>query len=912
MTTENDALREAQIDWIFERFEKGAALGQSVEASANELMNNPFAPPPPQDLIDEARKRFNRTLGHVSEYESLETLQTEETETGQWYTGPKEKTHIYWPHVKKQIMPKLGDAIEDVDRASSKILASLRPPGEDEINVRGLVLGYVQSGKTTNFVSLIAKAADMGYRLVIVLAGLTDNLRIQTQKRLQEQLISGTSGWVELTTDEEDFGSKQLAAHKTNAKNYFGTPSNRMIAVVKKNGHILTKLNDFLASNEFLTDQCPILIIDDESDQASINVSAKAKEEVSKINAQIRQLLRNKKVAYVAYTATPFANILVDPNNKADIYPRDFIHVLPKPKGYFGTESIFGREPLAGEDDFESDGLDMIRTIEDHEIADTRPPGGKNAMEQWDPQIPESLHAAIRWFIMATAARHARGQSHSHSSMLVHTAVRTQAHEVMAELVQEQVRILRATISKSQTLEVFENEWNLESSSVDSTQFGQRKLSFSEIKPYLEKVLNNVEVIMDNGISEARLKYEDNVPLTAIAVGGNTLARGLTLEGLVCSYFVRNASAYDTLLQMGRWFGFRFGYQDLPRIWMTEELQGWFRDLALVEADLRQDLSRYAREGITPLDFQARIRTHPSMEVTAKAKQQDSRPANVSFSGAKVQTILFKHKDSNWLERNIVATQNLVAKATDQGATDTIRPNGTHVLNGVAPRLIEEFFEEYQIYEGATLGRDNARTLRNYIEMEHKARSIREWDISFYGKRSARDNKVIDLGLSSPLALINRSQMNNSDPRVANIKTLVGSLDRLNAIDFDPATRAEIQKKISQSDKREADLVKTYVSHKGSDVGHLVIYAIDPDSTTSQSETSVVKRQNRRKNLEAVETMIGIGIFFPPSSIEGADVEYVSAQEVIDQETLDRMAEAEEEIRLITEQGNDEGVENGS
>ncbi len=907
MTDNSTTTRNLKIEWLLEEIRNAVRTGVSVDAAVERISNNPFVKPP-EDLLNEARIIFLQNAGQISKFKAVDSLIQDEVDSGDWYDGPDYDNHIYWPHVKEVLQPKLGSALDDVDKASSKVLCSLRPPAEDAFDVRGLVLGFVQSGKTTNFISLISKAADIGYRLIIVLAGMTDNLRIQTQKRINEQLIDETPNWVKLTDIDSDFNASQFNANNRNSDTLLGAPANRHIAVVKKNGHILTALNNFLQGAKIATKDLPILVIDDESDQASINVSPKAKAEASKINAQIKTLLRNPKTAYVAYTATPFANILIDPNDTTDLYPKDFIHVLPKPEGYFGTETIFGREPLNGEDAEELDGLSMVRTIDEDEIGATRPPSGKKGFENWEPEIPKSLDEAIRWFILATAARRARGQKDAHSSMLIHTAVRTAAHEILHELVQEQVKFLARKQDDPEMLKLLEAQWVYETEQVSAEALGYETLTFEEIKPHISDVLKATEVVMDNGVSEQRLQYEDGKPKTVIAVGGNTLSRGLTLEGLVCSYFVRNATAYDTLLQMGRWFGFRNGYGDLPRIWMTEELENWFHDLALVEADLRKDLARYADDGETPLTFQARIRTHPSMEVTARAKQQNSRPAVVSYSGQKVQTILFRHKNKDWLSQNIQAAESLVQDIHGKGLKEHQKKNGTKFFKQVPPSVVEKFLDEYAIYEESTLGRNNAELLKAYIKKEHSTGSIRAWDISFFGRSGSDRPKSIDLGLTSELNLLNRSQMVvSASPDVANIKTLVGSLDRLNSADLDkPALQELIDEFETQSTKAETKLLKAYEAAVGTDVAHLGIYAIDPDSKTSQSSDFVHKSgknvgklitpRNRRKDLNAEDVMIGIGLFFPTSSNPDPDAEYVSAQDFLDAETMEQVAEAESEV----------------
>lgn len=891
------------VDYIFENLEALVRGGFTVEAAVAQIRRNPMGTPP-EEGINAAVDRFHNQANLIINFDTAESIADRERATGGWYTGPDFPQAIYWPPLKKKIEAKIGPAVEEVDKASSQVVASLRPAADSEIDTRGLVLGYVQSGKTTNFLSVMAKAADIGYRFFIVLTGITESLRTQTQERIEQQLVDHTPHWYKLTTQEFDFRDSQDTARQ-NATSLLSAPQTRVLAVVKKNVSVLRKLNDFIKRAGIAADQCPILIIDDEADQASISVSKEPDEDPSAINAQIRQLLGNEKTAYVAYTATPFANILVNPNTQEDIYPRDFIHVLPKPKGYFGTEAIFGKDPQFGEALEESDGIDMIREIPDNEADALRPPRKKRGEETlWSPYIPESLVAAVRWFILASAARRARGTD-SHSSMLIHTAMTTEAHDKTAQLLDPVITQLKENFLEGSSLSLWEDLWDLESASVPAADFGNPLQSFDEVAEKIPEVFEDLKLIIDNSTSEERLIYKEDEPVTVIAIGGNTLSRGLTLEGLICSYFVRSATAYDTLLQMGRWFGFRKGYEDLPRIWLTEDLQYWFRTLALVESDLRQDFSRYSREGLTPLDFQARIRLTPGMEVTNRAKQQNMKKADVSFSGQKVQTILFNHKDRDWLQHNLDATRRLADDLSIRQVPRLENQNGTVVFRGVHNDSVLAFLEDYQIQEGATLSKNGAGALLDYIRKEQAEKSIREWNISFFGKKPDKDGdpaKTIDLGIGKELNLVTRSQMMNSKNNVANIKTLVGSLDRINDALLNSKQLKQLENRIVEDDRsREKAIIDAHAHYLGSDVAHLTVYAIDKDSETRQSPDFInskgepIHARRRRKNLEALEHMIGIGIFFPESTRPGSSVEYacVIAPEP---ETLARYEEAEETI----------------
>lgn len=819
------------------------------------------------------------------------------------------KYDLYWPPVRDQIATKLPDAVDSIHASSNAVINEFPPPSTEGFNVKGLVVGYVQSGKTTNFMSVIAKAADRGFRLIIVLTGMTENLRYQTQDRLERQLIANDhANWYRLTTTDHDFRGD-------NNPQRLKDTNIRFIAVVKKNAKRLLALNNWINKAGDLGDRCPILVIDDEADQASIDVSSpSSKNRRSAINKQISDLLNHQRTIYVAYTATPFANVLIDPNKMDDLYPSNFIHVLPEPKGYFGTQALFGREPLRGEDhEFNlDDGYDMIRIITEDEVDGIKPPPStKNQDKIWQPQSGPALRDSLRWFIMATAARWARGQKDEHSSMLIHTSMLTESHDDLEDLVKQEYRRINGEIKDPVALAEWKQLWEFETEAVNAEQFGLNSLAFETIEEFIPEVLSKLEIRKDNAQSDNRLDYDSKNPKPIIAIGGNTLSRGLTLEGLVSSYFVRQASAYDTLLQMGRWFGFRNGYQDMPRVWMPEELISWFRDLAFVEAELRQELAVYAEEKMTPIDVRTKIRKHPSMMITARAKMQDAQTAFASYSGQRVQTIKFKADDSSWLEHNIKATKRFINAVASGKAKRQDRRNGTVVFRGVSTETVLSFLNDYQFHENTRLGKDEASLIRQYIVNEDRARLLGKWNVSIFGQ-TASTGTPFDLGNDVVVQKIRRSKLDEPNSDGANIKTLTGSLDRLNDLPFeDEQWRALVNQIESKAQRlqinRESLIRKAHAEHAGSNTPHLAIYVIDKDSTArtnlanKQTELTKTHRKSvKRVDLNASADVIGVAMFFPDSPNPNSGVEYVMASTPTD-EIRTAYAVLDEEYAAIDE-----------
>jgi hypothetical protein len=797
-----------------------------------------------QDVVQRIRDRHERETIRIKELEEPHSVILGNRDT--WYTGPHPKDR-YWPAMA-ELLRKAGwpqaPAIDALDASSTRIVSLLSHPRERRFSDRGLVVGYVQSGKTTNFTAVMAKAADRGYKLFIVLAGIHNGLRKQTQARLIHQLVEpNPTRWSQLTDLDKDF------TPTANAASFFGK-SNRthVLCVVKKNATVLRKLAIWLASASDYLQDCPALIIDDEADQATVATKS--------INPLIRAIIDSlPKSAYVGYTASPFANLLIDPAGD-DLYPKHFVVNLPKPYGHFGTEVLFGRYALDGEDPEEvDDGYDMIRVVPDDDIECVRPLKRAD-VESFAPEITETLRDAIQYFWLSTAARRVRGTGIPHSTMLIHTSVNTAVHESFRAPLERLRSALRASLDDPESISKLQTLWDREAARVPAGDFGEVKVPFDQLFAEIPGVLDDCRVIMDNSNSEDRLDYE-NGPVVAIAVGGNTLSRGLTLEGLSVSYFVRAVSAYDTLLQMGRWFGYRDGYADLPRIWMTAELKEWFRHLATVETEMRRDIDIYMTEDKTPTTFAVRLRTHPALRVTAAAKMKDAIKAASSYGGQRVQTRYFR-TDTDWLRNNQNAAKTLITKAVqDGGRIEDRSAEGRYLFRDVSYQHVIDFLNAYEFHEksqecdsGLIVGYINKR-VRN-------ADSLRRWNIAIVGNPVAADAQNFDFGSDVSVQRIVRARLVTPESDFADIKTLMSRRDA--AIDL-AGDASKLQEAEIKSERR-LQLPNT---------GLLVLYPIDK---TSEPKPSKV----RREALNVSEHVIGVGMVFPQPAGEDSTVEnYISA-----------------------------------
>jgi len=723
----------------------------------------------------------------------------------EWLPEVDRAEWIQWPRLRDYFLTRsqrpLPDAVvHSVDEVTNRVLGSTENPATTErFTTKGLVLGYVQSGKTTNYSALIAKAADVGFKLFIVLSGIHDGLRVQTQKRLYGALVAPEAGgpldashkWVSFTANklkggDFDPGNVEVAAL---------TGPNPKLMVVKKNATVLRRLLTWLDALPAETRRMlPVLIIDDEADLATPNTGGNRpapdseeaegqdlgdEAEPSRINELIR-LLVNKfsRVAYIAYTATPFATVFIDHNAidlvaGKDLYPRDFIVDLPKPHGYFGAERIFGRA-----DDDGADELDVIRYVPDDDVARLVPakrdPG-------FVPELTASVGDAFLDFVLAGAAMAQRGKADDPASMLIHTSYLTNVQNQLTTMIAEDLMgsvkdDWRYNRKGSRIEERLQGRWESDCRRVTRSIDVAREVSFEAIRDHVGPFLEKIEVRQLNSGSEDELDYELEPQLKVVVIGGNRLSRGLTLENLLVSYYVRPAMQYDTLMQMGRWFGYREGYEDLTRIYTTTTLAGWFRDLATVELELREDIARYDREHLTPVDFGLRIRTHPALLPTSRLKMKATDTMQVSFQEKLVQTITFPFKDIGWLGRNLETARGFLSQlGPPQGASGR-----RLVWKGVPARAVRAFLDAYQMDPSATKVRSDL--LRTYIQGLVPRGELTRWVVAV-AERSDVDARLgtMDLDIAGGLVAnaIDRTRIKGQP----SLKAIVSAPDEAIGID---------------------------------------------------------------------------------------------------------------------------------
>ena len=790
-----------------------------------------------------------------------------------WYFGPN-PAGLHWSAVRNFFLNAKGwspDTVSGIDEASTEVVSLLENPDQDQFSCRGLVVGHVQSGKTANMTAVVAKALDAGYNSVIVLAGMTNKLRYQTQMRLDGDLVRRNPlNWQVLTPNDPD---RDFRAPPHGG--FLSHVDRAQLVVIKKNVSPLGELeNTVLRTLPAVLRRLRILVIDDECDQASVN-SARGELDMTAINRRIRRILAHlPAVTYVGYTATPFANVLIDPyridgQEPDDLYPKDFITALPRPAGYFGTESLFGTPPSdPGAVRPDEEGLDMVRDVPINEESLLQPQS-RDERDDFHPVMTDSLETAVLYFLACCAARHVRGDGTQHMTMLIHTSAYVVAHERVGALVEGWVDVNRARIvdPASEIGQRIQAIWHAERHRLPADITDTPPVTVDQIFEWLSTVLDAVEFPIENAASSDRIDYT-GPPKTYIIVGGSILARGLTLEGLMVSYFLRSANQYDTLLQMGRWFGYRPGYEDLPRIWLPEDLRLRFRALAVVEEEVRDEIDQYRRQDLTPMDIAVRIRTTPGMAITGANKMRAARRCAVSYWGTHRQTFRFDHRNGELLRGNWAAASELVSRADALGLRGPeTRSDGRKLWRGVPRSSIRRFLDTYQVHP--THADLLPEMLLPFLEQDD--RRLDRWNVGIV--EVARGRLLPDpLGTAGRVRAVTRARLADS-ASVADIKALMSKRDLL----FDCGEP-------EPNDRGWAELKAARAAVVG-DVPLLLLYPIDCASRPRRNSPV-------RVALDAASDVLGYGIVFPGSVTEGAN--YVSVElSPLSTEQIDAIEEEE-------------------
>jgi hypothetical protein len=720
---------------------------------------------PTREQVEEKTRQLAAIFGYTGDLRNIitEALISVDTRMGAGVSlvDVAAKHDDQWVHKRKDIAWTYANAygkfllnegwppqmVESLANVTSRILGHLQDPRSEGTSWsrRGLVIGHVQSGKTANYTGLIARAADAGYKFIIVIAGIHNNLRRQTQDRIDEAFIGRSSDPenrrpigvgldaaypypATLTNVNEDF-NKNTAAKSGWKINDFSKP---IILVIKKNVTTLTALHKWLkelnAEGDGRISDVPMLLIDDEADNASINTN-KDDLDPTQTNRMIRRILGLfAKSCYVGYTATPFANIFINPDAydeevREELFPRDFIYCLDAPTTYFGADKVFLDEETS---------QSIVRPIDDCE--DLIPYTHKR--DYPITELPPSLYRALDEFIVARAIRNLRGQSKKHCSMMVNVSRFVPVQRAVRDFLSLREKRMREAVRANYRMPESASSANAymrDLRQVFDEEFSGAGFTWEQVKAALDGAFEHLHLYVINSKSDEVLdysKYErEGVGLTAIAVGGLSLSRGLTIEGLTVSYMYRNTKMYDTLMQMGRWFGYRPGFEDLCRVHLSRDSINWYSHIALAAEELTQQVKRMRRDGLSPRDFGLYVLAHPdSLLVTATNKMRASEKVTLrqNFSGKLLESYVVS-TDQKVNEHNF----SLIDKAwrAGFGGRESEDTGKGLIFRDVDVDRIEDFLVAFQA---------------------HSEYTDRKADVVAYLRALADKHKVCDVLLISP------------------------------------------------------------------------------------------------------------------------------------------------------------------
>lgn len=696
-------------------------------------------------------------------------------EQANWYDDRKaEIQQNFWTRYKnylideKHFSPNVVSTLGN-DTLDQKLMNYILDPKADygkPVLKRGLIIGDVQSGKTSTYIGFICKAADAGYKVFILLTGTIESLRKQTQERVEEGFIgidmsANTTGGkrVGVGLDNKPIHAMALTSRASDFRGNsnkiamsLGKDKDAVVFVIKKNTTTLTKLTKWLidlnADPRTHKIDMPMLMIDDEADNASINTSSD-KEDPTKINKLIRKLADVfTKSNYVGFTATPFANVFIDPETTEkmethDLFPEDFIVALPTPSNYIGPTRIFPK-------DAEFHSQLVYITDAGREEEDGYSFYFKHKKD-WKGKLPESMTDAIYAFYLANAIRDLRGDQREHRSMLINISRFVKVQKYIKEIVEkihaEAYRSLKYNLSSDFELSMKDPVLN-RIYKVWQSQYEKCGFTWDEVAAALFDAMEKIQIkVVNSSRSSEKLEYPKNDSLRVIAIGGLALSRGLTLEGLIISYFYRNTCTYDVLMQMGRWFGYRRGYEDLFRIWTHKASAEWYAEIADATEKLKEDMVLMRDLGQKPRDFGIRVRNNSTdLNITAYNKMRNATDEFdvSSYFGSIVETPYLRF-DVEAQKNNFRAVTDLVSECLSRGyrferrATGSGR-KGRYVLSDVPKELIVELIDRLSISKYSSYF--NTKQISEFLSGCTDA-SIDVFDVAFMDGESP--DKVADV-----------------------------------------------------------------------------------------------------------------------------------------------------------------------
>lgn len=747
---------------IAARFQQEVSTGAALpkEAIAEEVDGSPFplAPDERDLLVRELEESFTTTQKRgAAVLADYRPWLNERRGAIDWY---------YWDRLKRYYMEgnRLPpQVVATLDIVTDELLDYCGDPSsQEEWKRRGMAMGHVQSGKTTNYSALICKAADAGYKVIILLAGITNSLRSQTQERIDDTFIGRKSVFnaavVEGLPLQNYATKKRTPAYGTSrdrdftkdaAGVFFSLEAHNepIIFVKKKNSRTLELLRDWLNDQSGGTRlSYPMLLIDDEADNASINTS-RDPSQTTRINGYIREILGNfERSTYIGYTATPFANIFIDPDSDDamlgdDLFPRNFIKALDPPSNYIGANKIFAPEGSLR--------ASTVRTIDD--FHSKLPLNHKRTHPI--SELPGSLKEAVRVWCLSRGLRVLRGHEYKHCSMMINVSRFNDVQEAVLGLVYAYLAKIRNALITNGGLPLGQNG-DIAIKELEATfhkEFSGLEHVFADVLPILGGAIDGTSVLTVN-MRGGMLEYARHRAsgLRVIAVGGLALSRGLTLEDLMVSYILRNTAASDTLMQMARWFGYRPGYEDLCRVYLPKISLDHYEEVNEAIEELRSEVKRMQLNGLTPKDFGLRVRESPTaIRITAANKMRTAKRMTIaqSYAGRHIEGYaLFDDASVNH--------ENEAAVADFLAPLGTAQPREGHLLwREVEGSSVLNLLDRFQFPDAhGDLKPVNGRRslLGDYISDRLKA-DLSVWDVAIPHLRTPGAEVLPVFGLDIPV-----------------------------------------------------------------------------------------------------------------------------------------------------------------
>lgn len=711
-----------------------------------------------------------------------------------------------------------SQVLRSIDNTTDKILEKCEDPNrQGEWSNKGLVVGVVQGGKTTHMIALCNKAIDAGYKLIVVMPGMLEDLRQQTHERFDAGLI-GKDTQSNINTNITNF-TYGVSKYNRKCKVYNFTTANKRgdslneinrleverdsppaILIIKKNPTIIKHLIGRIYRNNNAFKTIPLLVIDDESDLASINtkdipnITKVSKEDFTSTSLYIRALLSMfDKNVYIGYTATPYANIFQDYREQAEkesklviplkdkqlgkkkeivtfklgegLFPKNFICSLPVFSNYIGFEKLFGDDYFEGTDYI---GHDSIRVIDDYVNSSSfklleryydnlkRGIKGKRlnpkpdsdvegwlppfADKNWEPgkhyDLPNSLKNAINFFIIGNIIKKIRKIKPIHNSMLVSVNKHTITNESIRDQIQEYILSIRSSYgvgdNNSDIKKVFQKLWksDFEDNLNEDHIYPPRKILWEEVEKHIPDEISKIEPLLITGNGDY-LDYIPNKSRSIIAVGGQLLSRGITLEGLSVSYFLRksdNPSA-DAVTQMGRWFGYRQRYDDICKIYLNKFLLEDFREYYEAEESLRNQFRQMERKEMLPTDFGLKVpMKNPTQPNKARSTRLEGFTRN--FSGKRKQ-LIFVNIDKN--SENTKVIKNLFNDLPKNPESS----NSTKIWRNIDHNHILDFLSSYK--SPTDVSKFTEDRYVEYIKSCNRfGDELKKWNIAFVQNNSGK------------------------------------------------------------------------------------------------------------------------------------------------------------------------------